>query len=43
MNNVYADPAYAEIVADLKIKLADLRVKYKDSRELDLRFIEKYQ
>ena len=43
MNNVYADPAYAEIVADLKIKLADLRVKYKDSRELDLRFIEMYQ
>ena len=42
MLNVYDDPAYAEIVADLKGKLADLRVKYKDSEELDQMFIEKY-
>ena len=35
MNNVYDDPAYAEIVKDLKVKLAELRVKYKDSKELD--------
>ncbi len=40
MNNVYADPAYAEIVTGLKLKLADLRVKYKDSEELDQYYID---
>lgn len=35
MNNVYDDPAYAEIVKELTSKLADIRVKYKDSEELD--------
>ena len=35
MNNVYDDPAYAEIVKELTLKLADMRVKYKDSEELD--------
>ena len=30
MNNVYDDPAYADVVVELKAKLADLRVKYKD-------------
>ena len=39
MNNVYNDPAYADVVKDLKVKLADLRVKYKDSEELDQKFI----
>ena len=42
MKNVYADPAYAKVVADLKKKLADLRVKYKDSEELDQRYIDMY-
>ena len=42
MNNVYDDPAYAEIVADLHIKLDEIRVKYKDSSELDQKFIEMY-
>ena len=42
MKNVYADPAYAKVVADLKKKLADLRVKYKDSKELDQRYIDMY-
>ena len=42
MNNVYGDPAYQKIVAELKINLADLRSQYKDSRELDLYYIEKY-
>ena len=42
MLNVYDDPDYADIVKDLKVKLADLRVKYKDSKELDQKFIEKY-
>ena len=39
MTNVYNDPAYSEIVKDLKVKLADLRVKYKDSEELDKQFL----
>ncbi len=39
MNNVYDDPAYADVVNELKAKLADLRVKYKDSEELDQKFI----
>jgi arylsulfatase A-like enzyme len=43
MLNVYDDPAYADIINDLKAKLAGLRVKYKDSEELDQQFIELYQ
>ncbi len=42
MLNVYDDPAYVDIVKDLKTKLAGLRVKYKDSEELDQKYIEKY-
>ena len=42
MNNVYDDPAYAEVVAELKGKLDELRVKYKDSAELDQKFIDQY-
>ncbi len=42
MKNVYDDPAYADVVADLKQRLADLRVKYKDSEELDQMYIDKY-
>ena len=41
--NVYDDPEYADIVKDLKEKLADLRVKYRDSEELDQHFIDLYQ
>lgn len=40
MNNVYNDPDYADIVKDLKNQLADLRVKYKDSEELDQHYID---
>ena len=40
LKNVYNDPDYEMIVEELKIKLADLRVKYKDSEELDRKFIE---
>ncbi len=40
MNNVYDNPSYADIVKDLKIKLAELRVTYKDSEELDQKYIE---
>ncbi len=40
MTNVYDDPAYAEVVIKLKNQLADLRVKYKDSEELDQMYID---
>ena len=39
MNNVYDDPAYADVVKDLTERLANLRVKYKDSEELDQKFL----
>ena len=42
MNNVYDDPAYKKIVAELKTELTELRLLYKDSRELDLYYINKY-
>jgi arylsulfatase A-like enzyme len=43
MKNVYNDPAYADVVEDLKVKLADLRIKYKDSKELDQKYIDLYK
>jgi len=43
MNNVYDDPAYAETVERLKGELQALREKYKDSEELDQRYIEIYR
>ncbi len=43
MNNVYDDPGYADIVRSLKTQLAELRVKYKDSKELDQKYIEIYK
>ncbi|RMG26479.1 MAG: DUF4976 domain-containing protein, partial [Bacteroidetes bacterium] len=43
MNNVYDDPAYSEVVARLKEDLQALRVKYKDSEELDQYYIEQYR
>jgi len=43
MMNVYDDPAYADIIAELKTKLAELRVKYKDSPALDQQFIDLYE
>lgn len=42
MKNEYDNPAYAEIIADLKVRLGDLRVKYKDSKELDQKYIDMY-
>ncbi|PID91335.1 MAG: sulfatase [Bacteroidetes bacterium] len=42
LQNEYGNPAYAEVVAELKEKLAALRLKYKDSEELDRHFIAKY-
>jgi arylsulfatase A-like enzyme len=43
MQNVYNDPEYAGIVDRLKLQLQDLRVKYKDSKELDQKYIEMYK
>jgi arylsulfatase A-like enzyme len=40
MKNVYEDPAYASVVANLHKKLNELRLKYKDSPELDKKFID---
>lgn len=40
MNNVYNDPAYADIVKELKEQLKELRIKYKDSEELDQKYID---
>ena len=42
MKNVYYDSTYTEIVKELKTQLSELRVKYKDSRELDLHYINQY-
>ena len=43
MNNVYDDPAYASTVSRLKSELQGLRKKYKDSVELDQKYIQLYQ
>jgi arylsulfatase A-like enzyme len=43
LNNVYDDPEYQEVVSDLKIKLEELRVKYKDSDQLDEKYIDRYR
>jgi arylsulfatase A-like enzyme len=42
MRNVYNDPVYSEVLARLHKELNELRVKYKDSEELDDRYIEMY-
>jgi len=43
LQNQYDNPEYAEVVADLKEKLAGLREKYNDSEELDRKYIEMYR
>tara|TARA_R110002096_G_scaffold290007_1_gene484287 strand:- start:9638 stop:11257 length:1620 start_codon:yes stop_codon:yes gene_type:complete len=43
MNNVYSDPEYADVVAEMKERLAKMRVKYKDSEELDNKYIKLYE
>lgn len=42
-NNVYDDPEYAQVVADMKQKLEELRKKYKDSDELSNNYIQIYK
>ena len=43
MTNVYDDPDYAEVVDRLKTELDGLRVKYRDSPELDQKYIDIYE
>jgi len=42
MQNEYNNPEYADVVAQLKEELAELRVKSQDSAELDQHFIDMY-
>lgn len=42
MTNVYGDPAYADVQADLHEQLEALRVKYEDNDELNQKFIDEY-
>ncbi|HEC43322.1 MAG TPA: DUF4976 domain-containing protein [Bacteroides sp.] len=42
MNNVYKDTAYADVVARLHKELDEMRLEYKDSPELDKKFIDIY-
>jgi arylsulfatase A-like enzyme len=41
LNNIYANPAYAEVVRDLKAELARLQKRYGDSDELARKLLEK--
>ncbi|XOV92426.1 MAG: sulfatase [Bacteroidota bacterium] len=43
MNNVFVDPAYSSTVEVLKKQLVNLRTRYKDSPELDQKYIELYE
>ncbi|GJM34978.1 MAG: N-acetylglucosamine-6-sulfatase [Saprospiraceae bacterium] len=40
MKNVYDDPLYADTVLELKKELDELRSKYKDSKELDQKYLD---
>jgi hypothetical protein len=42
MKNEYNNPEYADVVAELTEQLAELRVEYLDSEELDQKFIDMY-
>lgn len=42
MNNVYYDPAYANVVQQLHAELEEMRLKYGDSKELDQYYIDLY-
>jgi arylsulfatase A-like enzyme len=43
MNNVFDDPAYSNIVDSMKVELKKIREKYKDSKELDQKYIKLYK
>ena len=40
MKNVYLDPEYKDVVVELKSRLAELRVKYGDSDELQQKYLD---
>ena len=42
INNIYNKPTYEAIVVEMKDKLNEVRKKYKDSKELDSTFINRY-
>ena len=43
MQSVFHDPEYEEVVTELKKKLTALRKKYKDSDELDQKYLDLYK
>ena len=43
INNVFSHPDYTAVVNELKEKLTELRIKYKDSEDLDQKFIKIYE
>lgn len=43
MTSVYNDPAYKEIKKKLHQQLKDIRIKYKDSKELDQKYLDMYK
>jgi len=43
LHSVYDDPAYADVLSTLKEQLSDIRKKYKDSDELDQKYIQIYK
>jgi len=43
LKNVYNDPKYTNVKAEMHKKLEALRIKYKDSEALDKMYIEKYK
>ena len=43
LHNVYNDPDYADVVKKLHKELDEIRIKYKDSEELDQKYIQKYK
>jgi len=43
LKNVIEDPEYSEILDKLEHDLADLRIKYKDSEDLDQKYIQMYK
>lgn len=43
LNNIYGDPAYADVQNELYIELEELRVKYEDNDALNQKFIEEYR
>ena len=43
IDNVYSNPAYAQVVTEMKMKMTEVRKKYKDSDELSNGYIELYK